>query len=71
MDKEDAIFVGRHTHTHTHTHTILFSQKKEGKKKERKRKEIVPLATIGMDFNTNTLSEIKEKQILYDLTCRI
>ena len=48
--QEDAI----HTHTHTHTHTgILSSHKKI---------EILPFATIWMDLEVITLSEISQTE---------
>ena len=50
-----------HTQTHTHTHThngTLLSHKKE----------ILPFAATWMDLEIIILSEVRETQILHDIT---
>ena len=50
----------QHTHTHTHTHNgILISHKKN---------EIMPFAATWMDLKIIILSEIRQRQIPYDIT---
>ena len=48
-----------HTHTHTHTHTgILLSPKNY---------EILPFVSTWMDLEGVMLSEINQRQIVYDV----
>ena len=47
------------SHTHTHTTVAYYSAIK---------KEILPFAATWMDLEIIILSEVREKQILYDIT---
>ena len=59
MDK-DAVYIHTHTHTHTHTH--------RNATQPGKRDKILPLVAIWIDLENIMLSEINQRQILYDIT---
>ena len=50
-----------HTHTHTHTHTLEYYS-------AIKKNNILSFAAAWMDLESIMLSEIRERQILYDIT---
>ena len=66
MDKDDihtynGILLSSRTHTHTHTHTMEYYL-------AIKKNEIMSFAATWMALENTVLSEIRERQILYDIT---
>ena len=59
MDNKNAVHIYVHTHTHTHKMEYYLAIKKN---------EILPFATKWMDLESIMLSEISQRQILYDIT---
>ena len=65
MDKEDVIhthththrnnYIYIHTHTHTHTHTMEYYS-------AIKKNEMLPFAPTGMDLESITLREIRQRK---------
>ena len=49
-----------HTHTHTHTHTVEYYS-------AMKSNEIMPFAATWIDLKNNILSEVSQRQVLYDI----
>ena len=55
-------FENKTTHTHAHTHTNWHITQ------PLKKNEILPFAAVWMDLENIMLSEISQRQILYDIT---
>ena len=53
------IYIYTHIHTHTHTHNGILVIKKN---------EIFPFAATWMDLENIILSEVRERQKLFDIT---
>ena len=65
VGKEDVIYISythTHIHTHTHTHTHIMEYYSAIKKNE-----IMPFAATWMDLKIIILSEVRQRQISYDI----
>ena len=76
MDKEDEVYTHTHTHTHTHIYTHIYIHTVIGTHiciytmeyyPSVEKNKIMPFAASWMDLEIDTLNEVSQRCLLYDI----